>query len=127
MANPNRHNQNVSTRDVGNQIKDEAISTIDRLKEKGTHVRDSAATSLDNVADRFANKNYKNKSIQKVSENVSQKLHDAGKYIRTHEFKVMGEDLRKSVQKHPLKSAACAVGLGYLIGKLRSRGHSKEA
>lgn len=53
---------------------------------------------------------------------VADGIERTGSYIREHDLRTVGDDLKEMVRKHPLPATLLGLGLGFLLGRLGKKG-----
>jgi hypothetical protein len=52
---------------------------------------------------------------------VSDRLHDAGRYLQEHDVRSITKSVDAAICAHPYRSMLVGLGVGWLVGKLFSR------
>jgi hypothetical protein len=96
----------------------QATSTVTgAVTDKVDQVSDAAASKIEQLADTMAEVPYSGDAPRlqrQVADTTVNVLDRTAEYLRTGDTDVILEDLRAMVRRHPLRSLAIGLGLGYL-------------
>ena len=103
--------------DVASAVADRAEAVTSAVTGKVDQVSNTAADKVEQLADTVAQTVYSGDTppVQRqVAETTLNVLDRTAEYLRAGDLNLVVEDLRGAVRRHPLRSLALGLGLGYL-------------
>lgn len=117
---------NGKQKDMQARAEDIANEAADNLRDLGRNARSSAddvkkeaVRLLNNAADTIrheARERGASKDVRGGADDVAKSLERAAHYLKRHSFEDMGDDVSKSVQKNPWRTAAILFVVGVVVG-----------
>jgi ElaB/YqjD/DUF883 family membrane-anchored ribosome-binding protein len=102
-------------------IKDKAEAAVDGIKSGSNDALSSVGEKLTSASAAINDSAKEHPALAPAAKSVAGGLETTGKYLKSHSFGEVGDDIVGLVRQHPVQSITLAIGLGFLLSQAFSR------